>query len=141
MEGSSNASSLVRPSVTAHYEILLVDDEEDVRTLLCDILQRRGFAIESVSSAAACLRQLRIHDVSIVVTDIEMPGMSGIELCERLRDRHPDVIVVVVSGRTDEATMTAARASGAFRIMRKPVESKAIDRVLREAINTLERRN
>ena len=78
--------------------ILLVDDEEDTRFLLCDALSRKGYSVHAVESGQACLDWLRDHDVDIVITDLQMPGMSGHQLCEQLRDRHPHLLSIVLTG-------------------------------------------
>ena len=71
--------------------ILIVDDDEDTAALLRDLLRKRGFDATAVSSGRQCLEHLRGHPTDVVVTDVQMPGVSGIELCVTLRERHPDL--------------------------------------------------
>src|SRR5256885_10671765 len=78
--------------------ILIVDDEPDTATLLRDSLRRRGYLVDEVHSGEDCLSYLRTKPVDVVVTDIKMPGMTGIELCGRLRDEHPELLSIVVTG-------------------------------------------
>jgi len=66
------------PQVTG--SVLIVDDDEDTAMLVADGLRRRGLETEAVTSGQACLESLRSRTYDVVVTDIEMPGLSGVEL-------------------------------------------------------------
>src|SRR5262245_32922276 len=114
--------------------ILVVDDEEDTATLLCDVLRRRGYNVEAVHSGAACLDYLRDGPVDVVVTDVQMPGMSGIELCEQLYVRYPDVAPIVLPGYGGVDNAISAIRAGAYDFLTKPVTGDtlqvAIDRAL-----------
>ena len=78
--------------------VLIVDDDEDTRVLLQGGLQQRGFTVHTVGSGAECLEWARAHDVDVVVTDIQMPGLTGVQLCEQLRARHPHILSIVLTG-------------------------------------------
>ena len=106
--------------------ILVVDDDVDTATLLRDVLRRRGFEAIEVHSAAECLERLRSRPVDIVVTDVQMPGMSGIELCQELRDHHPDVLAIVVTGLGVLDTAIGAIRAGAYDFIIKPVKADAL---------------
>jgi CheY-like chemotaxis protein len=117
--------------------ILLVDDDEDTRMLLCDALQRRGYTVEAVASAAACIDKVRSAAIDIVVTDVQMPGMSGINLCRELADRHPDVLSIVLTGVGDLDTAIGAIRAGAHDFLTKPVKVDALEISLRRAFEHL----
>ncbi len=119
--------------------ILLVDDDADTRSLMCEALARRGFDVDTVDSAEACLERFETSPPTIVVTDVQMPGMSGIELCGRLHELLPEIVVVVMSGLEDTATKRAAKVSGAFTFLHKPVSMGALDLVLRDALHSVQR--
>jgi two-component system response regulator HydG len=117
--------------------ILLVDDDEDTRMLLCESLQRRGYTVEAVASAAACIERVRAAAIDIVVTDVQMPGMSGINLCRELADRHPDVLSIVLTGVGDLDTAIGAIRAGAHDFLTKPVKVDALEIALRRAFDHL----
>ncbi|MBX3159054.1 MAG: sigma-54-dependent Fis family transcriptional regulator [Deltaproteobacteria bacterium] len=101
--------------------ILLVDDDEDTRTLLAESLRRRGFDVRAVPTGAECLELVRDEDVDIVVTDFQMPGLTGIQLCEQLRERHPHVLTIILTGMgTYDVAISAVRA-GVYDYVTKPV--------------------
>jgi two-component system response regulator HydG len=114
--------------------ILLVDDDEDTRALLGDLLRNRGYSVELAESAAECLERVKDTAIDIVVTDIQMPGMSGIALCGELHDRHPDVLSIVLTGVGDVDNAIAAIRAGAHDFLIKPASVDAlqvsIDRAL-----------
>ncbi|HUH03076.1 MAG TPA: sigma-54 dependent transcriptional regulator [Kofleriaceae bacterium] len=102
--------------------ILIVDDDADIAELARDGLRRRGFDVEYVTSAPAALEWLATHPFDVVVTDVLMSGMSGIELCELLRERFPDVVPIVITGHTNLDTAVAAIRAGAYDFITKPLQ-------------------
>ena len=124
------------PIPRATARILVVDDEEDTALLLQDLLKRRGYDVEAVFSATACLERMRRDPADVVVCDIQMPGMSGIELCDQLYHRYPDCAPIVLTGYGRLDTAIAALRAGAWDFLTKPVSADvleiAIDRALEE---------
>ena len=114
--------------------ILLVDDDKDLRELMCEALQGRGLEVEVVASAQACLMRIDEVGFDVVVTDVEMPGMSGIELCGLLSRRCPPMTSIVLTGLLDIKTATAASASGAFELLSKPINLPALEAAIRRAL-------
>jgi DNA-binding NtrC family response regulator len=106
--------------------ILVVDDDTDTADLLREGLRRRGFEARAVHSAHECIEFLNTHSVDIVVTDVAMPGMSGIELCAHLREHHRDVLAIVVTGQTGLDLAIAAIRVGAYDFITKPVKMDAL---------------
>jgi len=85
-------------------------------------LRRRGLSVNSVHSAAACLGRLATDAVDVVVTDICMTDMSGIELCEQIRQRYPDVLSIVITGQSTMDNAIGALRAGAYDFIVKPVK-------------------
>jgi len=106
--------------------ILIVDDDDDTATLLRDSLRKRGFDVDAVNSAPQCLEHLRTDPADVVVTDVQMSGMSGIELCQELRQRHPDLLPLVLTGQGGLETAIAAIRAGAYDFITKPVKVDAL---------------
>jgi two-component system response regulator HydG len=117
--------------------ILIVDDDEDTAALLRDLLRKRGLDVTAVSSGRQCLEQLRSHPADVVVTDVQMPGMSGTELCVTLRERHPDLLPIIVTGQSDLETAIAAIRAGAFDFITKPLEIRAVEIAVSRALECL----
>jgi two-component system response regulator AtoC len=116
---------------------LVVDDEEDTPALLCEVLERRGYQAEAFSSGARCLEYLRSGVADLVITDIQMPGMTGIELCRELGLRHPDVLAIVLTGVADIQHAIDAMRAGAYDFMTKPVRVDLLEIAIKRACEHL----
>ncbi|MBA3541181.1 MAG: sigma-54-dependent Fis family transcriptional regulator, partial [Deltaproteobacteria bacterium] len=117
--------------------VLIVDDDDDTRTLLTETLRRRGFAVEGASSARGCLEHLRTNTVDVVVTDVQMPGISGVELCRVLRERHPDLLPIVLTGVGNLDLAISAIRAGAYDFLTKPAKVETLEIALRRALDHL----
>ncbi len=113
--------------------ILCVDDDRDSASMLAEILTLRGFATSWVTSAEECLHELTAVAVDVVVTDVRMAGISGIELCGILRDRHPHVVNIVVTGDLARNRAHEAMQAGAYQVLGKPIRIAELDSVLTKA--------
>jgi len=102
--------------------ILVVDDDRRMCELLEAGLGRKGFTVSARTSAADALDYLGFADVEAVVTDLNMKGMSGLELCERIAASFPDVPVVVITAFGSLETAVAAIRVGAYDFITKPFE-------------------
>src|SRR4029078_434201 len=115
-----------RYDLAVNGTILIVDDDDDTAVLLRDSLRKRGFDVDAVNSAQQCLEHLRTDAVEVVVTDVQMAGMSGIDLCQELRQRYPDLLPLVLTGQGGLDTAIAAIRAGAYDFITKPVKVDAL---------------
>ncbi len=100
--------------------ILVIEDEEIVRGLIVEVLEGAGFEDVEAERAEAGLEALSRNSISLVVSDIVMPGLTGLELLERVRATHPSLPVVLVTGAGTYGNLTQALANGASGIVVKP---------------------
>jgi len=112
--------------ISANKIVLIVDDEEEIRHLLDRIFKKEGFATITAKDAMDALMQLQDNDVDIVITDIRMPGMDGIELIGQIHEIKPQMPVVVISGYGSFDTLMEAVDKGAFFFVNKPFNQSAI---------------
>ncbi len=117
--------------------VQIVDDDGDVGDLLRGALAKRGFSTTTVTSAEASLAALEQAPVDIVVTDIHMGAMSGIELCQQIRQKHPDTLAIVMTGTADLQTAIAAIQAGAYDYIAKPVAADALSIVVSRGVEHL----
>jgi DNA-binding NtrC family response regulator len=106
--------------------ILIVDDDINTALFMKTILHDRGFDTEAVHSGRESLDHLRAHRTDVVIADVHMPGMSGIELCRELRDHHPDLLSIVITGDGSVDAATEAIRAGAYDFIVKPVALDAL---------------
>ncbi len=114
------------PLEISDVTVLVVDDDEAVRDSLTCYLTDGGWRVESADSAEAALETVRSGVGDIVVTDIRMPGMDGIELLGHLREADPDIEVLITTGHSTEDTAIRALRAGAFDYFRKPLNGGEI---------------
>jgi two-component system response regulator HydG len=114
--------------------VLVLDDDRDMCEMLAAALVRRGYAIEWRTAAADALALLEAHDFDVVVSDINLGGMTGLELCERIVANRPDIPVVVITAFGSlESAITAIRA-GAYDFLTKPFAVEVLLLTLGRAI-------
>lgn len=101
--------------------ILLVDDNEELLYSLCRIFRNAGFVVTSAPDAETAIEGLAEAAPDVVMTDFRLPGRSGLDVLRAVRERFPDVPVLLVTAYGDDATFEAARELGAFAMMTKPV--------------------
>jgi len=118
--------------------ILIVDDDDDTAVLLRDSLRKRGYDVDAVNSAQQCLEHLRTDPADVVVTDVQMSGMSGIDLCVELRQRYPDLLPLVLTGQGGLDTAIAAIRAGAYDFITKPVKVDALAISVQRALEHLQ---
>lgn len=125
--------------------VLLVEDDQEMRNLLTDALGRRGFVVIACASGAEALDEMQGADPDVVVTDIHMPGMDGLELCRRVTAFRPAVPVIVITAFGSLETAISGIRAGAWDFVTKPFEIEtiaiAIDRAARHKALTEEVRH
>ncbi|HEY0093240.1 MAG TPA: sigma-54 dependent transcriptional regulator, partial [Archangium sp.] len=114
--------------------ILIVEDEPEMRALLEKGLARRGFVPTLRGSADEAFPLLEAEDFDTVLTDLRMPGMDGLALCERIALNRPDIPVVMVTAFGSLETAVAAIRAGAYDFITKPVDLDALVLVLERAV-------
>lgn len=111
--------------------VLIVDDEESVRDVLCEAL--RGHACDTASSAEQALALLGENRYDVVVTDISLPGMSGVELFGHVMGRLPDTPVIFISGIDDSEYARGLIRMGAFSYLGKPLRLEVVEEEVERA--------
>jgi DNA-binding NtrC family response regulator len=114
--------------------ILIVDDEEAVASAFARILKREGHEVETVLSAERALELLEKGSVDLLLTDISMPGMDGLELLERVRKRGDSTPAVVISGHGTIVDAVKAVKLGALDFVEKPVHHERLLLTVRNAL-------
>jgi DNA-binding NtrC family response regulator len=114
--------------------LLVIDDEPNILSSLRRALELEGYGVEVAGSGAIGLSKLDERDVDMVLLDVMMPGMNGLDVLARVREKHPDVSVVMMSGNATIETAVRATKLGAHDFVEKPLSS---DKLLLTVQNTL----
>lgn len=124
--------------------VLIVDDEETIRLALRKFLRSRGFEVEIAGSGDQALEILGKESFSLMLCDVRMPGMTGVQIVPQARERDQDLAIIMLTAVNDAATATEVLSSGATDYLMKPVEladlQQAVDRALHKRAEAIEQR-
>lgn len=102
------------------YSILIVDDEPNYLVVLSELLKDEGFEVFTASDASEALQRISAVDLDVVVTDMQMPGMDGMALLEKIKEKHQDLPVIIITAFAEVGKAVAAMQAGAFSYLAKP---------------------
>jgi CheY-like chemotaxis protein len=129
--------------------VLIIDDEVDVRDAVKRVLERSGYVVRTAEEVPAALEDLRREPVEVVITDIIMPKVNGVDAIHAIRSEFPSVKIIAISGGgnfgitayqpaaiTTNAYLAAAERAGAHCILTKPFESSDIVQAIAAVLGT-----
>lgn len=129
-----------QPAAKPILELLLVDDDADLRSDMANYFSRHGHSVEQCASGAQAVELIDRRAFDVVVLDLVMPGMSGLEVLKALQERHAECEVVVLTGEATVESAVEAMKLGAREFLTKPISLKELDRLVRKAHETGELR-
>lgn len=106
--------------------VLLVEDDDDNRELMAEVLSSSGHRVLAASSGQDGLKTLAENSIDVVVTDVGMPGMGGLEMARAVKSIAPTVPVVIVTGWAERDDITRARGHEVDAVLIKPVDPDAL---------------
>ena len=113
--------------------ILIVDDDDAIRGMLFDLLSAK-YECNTASMAEEALQYIEVEKYDAIVTDIAMPGLTGVELLQRIQERNPAPPVILISGKGSEQDPKALIDLGAFAYVTKPFNLDEIEELVERAI-------
>jgi len=113
--------------------LLIVEDEVTLCESLKRVLMRDGYQVDAVDSAEAALTHIRETPYDLVITDIVLPGIDGIELLRRIKDGYPEQIVIVITAYASIETAVSALRAGAYDYVIKPIIHEEIKRIVKNS--------
>ncbi len=124
--------------MSAPPQVLIVDDERNVRATLKGVLEDEGYSVKTVSNGEDAIKTATRSSPDVILLDIWLPGMDGLEVLERLGEGQSDAVVVMISGHGSVETAVRATKLGAFDFIEKPL---SLDRVLLVVANGIKQKN
>ncbi|OQA08206.1 MAG: Sporulation initiation phosphotransferase F [Firmicutes bacterium ADurb.Bin373] len=116
------------------YNLLVVDDQDGVRRFLREAFTEEGYNVETAANGAEAVRKASIRPPSLILLDIKMPGMSGLELLEGLRQIAPDALVVIMTAYSELDIITEAKKRGAKCYINKPFDLYEVRYLVRDLL-------
>ena len=115
--------------------ISVIDDDDSLRRAIVALVRSLGYEASGHASAEDFLATGEIARSACIITDIQMPGMSGIDLKNALDDQNSRVPVIMITARSEEALLDRARASGAACLLKKPFEADSFVKCIEQALS------
>lgn len=119
-------------------KVLLVDDEEEFVSTLAERLQFRNIPTLVATNGDDAIRLVEEEKPSVVVLDVMMPGMGGLEVLRRVKSRHPEIQIILLTGRGSTKDGIKGMRFGAFDYIMKPIELEELIEKMKEALGALE---
>lgn len=114
--------------------VLVIDDEEELVSTLIERLILRDIAADGAITGVDALKRIQEKDFDVVVLDVKMPGMDGLELLRKIRRMRPDMRVILLTGRGSAAESQIGIAEGAFDYLIKPIDIEDLIGKMRQAV-------
>jgi DNA-binding NtrC family response regulator len=114
--------------------ILIVDDEEHIRKIMTIMLRKRGYECLNAASGEEALALVKRESIAVVLTDLKMPGMDGLQLLDRIKTFDPEIIVIVVTAYATIETAISAMKAGAYDYISKPFNEEEVVLILEKAL-------
>ncbi len=118
--------------------VLVVDDEEPIRNALRKFLKQQQFEVYAAGSADEALQQLRLHKVALMLSDIRMPGTSGVDLVPEALEIEPDLAILMLTAVNDATSAALCMQRGAMDYLTKPIELADLGRAVQRALKRRE---
>jgi DNA-binding response OmpR family regulator len=140
MHRSDDGTRTAAPGTSATAEspdaanILVVDDERVIREILAEFLTLEGFSVHTVEDGAKALAELRLRPYDLLITDLKMPRVSGLQLLERIEAERLGVLTVLMTGFGTVETAIEAMKKGAYDYLLKPFKVEEVIHVVRRAL-------
>ena len=118
----------------AKYDVLIVEDDAATRDGLRELLAQSGFSVETAADGSRALDTIRSHDVGVVLLDVGLPGMSGLDVLARCADERRPAKIVVVTGMDTPETALGALRQHAYDFLPKPIDPGRLVETVRKAL-------
>jgi two-component system response regulator PilR (NtrC family) len=115
-------------------KVLVVDDDDAIRDTLYELLSEQ-YACQTAETAEKAFARLEVDSYDVVLTDISMPGLSGLELLGHIRQKFPDTLVIMISGIGDKEHAQGLIKLGAFDFLLKPFSLEVVEKSVERAID------
>ena len=120
--------------MTSHGRVLVVDDDPDVLDALREILVSLGYEFSAAASGEQAIAAMATFRPHVMLLDLLMPGISGLEALTYFRQHHRTVPVIVITGAPGQESAQQARAAGAFDVLAKPFEMPTLESLVAQAM-------
>ena len=116
-------------------KILVIDDEEDTSLIMAEILKKEGYTVHKATDGIEALHEIERESFDLILSDIRMPNLDGMQLLEELSRRNVQAKVIMMTAYAELSTYITANDLGAFEYIRKPIDLFDLRLIIRKALN------
>ncbi len=120
--------------------ILIIEDDEEMRSLLKDFLEEEGVVTEGVGNGADAIRKLAKESFHLVITDIQMPGLTGLDLLPKIRKLQPQALILVITAFGNEEMHRRSMEGGATAYFEKPIHLRNFRALMHQLVSLQEKK-
>lgn len=131
-----NIFSVIDQSLQSKPLVLIVDDLSNDRTILKKILEDRNYRVIDVNNGYECLKLVQERSFDVIMLDIKIPGMNGVETLIKIREFHPKICVVMMTGYSVEDLIKEAMRHGSYTCLYKPFDIEKVIKAIDDCIKT-----
>ncbi len=121
-------------ALTENFDFLVVEDDQRMRELLRELLEREGYSVESASYGSRAFELLQGKAFDIVITDLKMPDVDGMAVLEKAKETHPDALVIVITAYGTVESAVEAMKLGAYDYITKPFDPERLMLIIKRAV-------
>jgi DNA-binding NtrC family response regulator len=118
-----------------NIKVLLVDDEKDFANTLAQRLRLRNLKVNTAYDGEQALMKLKEEEQDVIVLDLRMPGLHGMEVLQKIKDIYPNMQVIVLSGHGSDADEEEVKRLGGFNFLNKPIDIDTLESEIKAAFN------
>lgn len=122
----------MKSEVIKKSKVLLVDDDRGMRETLADILGAMKYEVASAESGAEAVKKFKENPFDVVLMDVKMPGMGGIEACRRIKAIKPEAKIILITAYATDREVIEAEKEGTFSVLYKPLDIKKMLKLIEE---------
>ena len=115
--------------------VLVVEDDEEMRSLLKDFIEAEGFETDSASDGSEAFRKLAKESFDLIITDVRMPGLTGLEILPGMRKLQPEASIIVITAFGSEEVCRRAFERGATAYLEKPIHFHKLRTLIHENVS------
>jgi len=115
-------------------KLLIVDDDEDMLETLSDILQEKGYRTETARTGRKAIKKAKEQFFNIALIDIKLPDVKGIEVLRTFREKHPNMMNIMITAHATLQTAVDALNLGAYAYIMKPVDPEKLDQMIKKCL-------
>jgi DNA-binding NtrC family response regulator len=119
-----------------NVKILIIEDDDEMRSLLKDFVEEEGFEADSVEKGISAFKKLMTESFDLIITDIRMPGYSGLDILPELKRLQPEIPIVVITAFGSEEVYRKALSRGANAYLEKPIHFHKLKELIYDIISS-----